>query len=260
MSPTFALLVAFLAGLVVATVTAPVGVSGAVFLLPVQLDVLGVPSPAVTPTNLLFNVVATPGGLLRYRRSGALSGELTCRILAGTLPGVVLGTVARVFLAPGDRVFRLLAAAVLLPLGVWLCARRDRPPGPAAPVTSVTVVVLGLVVGIVGGVYGIGGGSLLGPILVGAGLSVACVAPAALAATFLTSVTGVAAYGLLVLLDDGLARPDWALGVLSGLGGLVGSYLGARLQPLLPERGLRIVLGLLASGLAVTYAVQGLRA
>ena len=39
------------AGLI-AMVTAPVGVSGAVFLLPVQLSVLGVPSPAVTPTTV----------------------------------------------------------------------------------------------------------------------------------------------------------------------------------------------------------------
>ena len=54
--------------------TEPVGVSGAVFLLPVQASVLGVPSPAVTPTNLLFNVVAGPGALLRYRRAGSLGG------------------------------------------------------------------------------------------------------------------------------------------------------------------------------------------
>jgi hypothetical protein len=33
------------AGLLIATVTAPVGVSGAVFLLPVQFSLLGVPSP-----------------------------------------------------------------------------------------------------------------------------------------------------------------------------------------------------------------------
>jgi uncharacterized protein len=45
-------------------------VSGAVFLLPVQVRLLGLPSPAVTPTNLLFNLVATPGGLLLYRRRG----------------------------------------------------------------------------------------------------------------------------------------------------------------------------------------------
>ena len=42
------------------------GVSGAVLLLPIQLSVLHVPSPAVTPTNLLFNVASTPGGLLRF--------------------------------------------------------------------------------------------------------------------------------------------------------------------------------------------------
>ena len=42
---------AFVAGAALATLTAPVGVSGAVFLLPVQLDVLGVPSPQVTPTQ-----------------------------------------------------------------------------------------------------------------------------------------------------------------------------------------------------------------
>jgi uncharacterized protein len=54
-------LVALLVGMAVAALTAPVGVSGAVFLLPVQLSVLQVPNPQVTPTNLLFNVVSGPG-------------------------------------------------------------------------------------------------------------------------------------------------------------------------------------------------------
>ena len=34
----------------------PAGISGAVLLLPFQVSVLGTPSPAVTPTNLLYNV------------------------------------------------------------------------------------------------------------------------------------------------------------------------------------------------------------
>lgn len=61
-------LVGLLAGFVLATVTTPVGVSGAVSLLPVQLSVLHVPNPRITPTNLLFNVISGPGGLIRYRR------------------------------------------------------------------------------------------------------------------------------------------------------------------------------------------------
>lgn len=255
MSPFIALL-AFGAGLLVAVLTAPVGVSGAVFLLPIQLDVLRVPSPAVTPTNLLFNVIATPGALLRYHRTARLGGSLPRLLLAGTLPGVVLGTLVRVYLAPGDRVFRLLAGMVLLPLGLWLCLRRrDRPARPRE-LRSSTIVGLGLLVGIVGGIYGIGGGSLLGPILVGTGMSVTVVAPAALTATFLTSVVGVVTYGLLSLATTGPVSPDWALGVLCGLGGLIGGYLGARLQPHVPETGLRTLLGTLAVGLAITYITQ----
>ncbi|MDX6764992.1 sulfite exporter TauE/SafE family protein, partial [Streptomyces sp. F8] len=125
-------LLGFAAGLLISVVTAPVGVSGAVFLLPVQVSVLGVPSPAVTPTNLLYNVVAGPGALLRHHRTGRLRGPLTRLLIAGTVPGVVLGAVIRVFAVPGPRVFRLLVAALLLPLGLWLLLRTLRP-APARP-------------------------------------------------------------------------------------------------------------------------------
>lgn len=251
-------LLALLAGLLVATVTTPVGVSGAVFLMPVQLDVLHVPSPAVTPTNLLFNVVSTPAALLRHRRVGSLNRALTRRLVAGTLPGVVVGTLIRVYLAPGDRVFRVLVAAVLLPIGVSLCLRRTKRPARARTPGTPAITGLGAAVGVVGGIYGIGGGSLLGPILVGAGMTVAAVAPAALMTTFLTSVAGVATYGLLALTDQGLAPPAWTVGILCGVGGLVGGYLGARLQPHVPERALRALLGVLAVGLAVSYLLRAL--
>ena len=64
-----------LCAFLVALVTTPAGVSGAVLLLPVQLSLLGVPSPAVTPTNLVFNVGATPGGLLRFWRERRLTAR-----------------------------------------------------------------------------------------------------------------------------------------------------------------------------------------
>ena len=51
-----------------AVVTTPVGVSGAVLLLPFQASVLKAATPALTPTNLLYNVVTMPG---RTRASGS---------------------------------------------------------------------------------------------------------------------------------------------------------------------------------------------
>jgi uncharacterized protein len=85
---------------------------------------------------------------------------------------------------------------------------------------------------------------------------VAAVAPAALASTFLTSVVGAATYAVLALHAPGHVAPDWALGIACGVGGLVGGYVGAMLQPCLPERGLRLLLGTLAVGLALAYLVQ----
>ncbi|MQA95855.1 MAG: TSUP family transporter [Streptosporangiales bacterium] len=252
-------LVGFGAGLVIAVVTSPVGVSGAVFLLPVQLSVLNVPSPAVTPTNLLFNVVAGPGALLRYRARGALGGSLTRLLVLGTLPGVVIGALIRVFVFPDPQVFRLLVAFLLLPLGLWLCVRTVRPPPHRREPDGLSPRVISLVavaVGIVGGMYGIGGGSLLGPILAGRGLPVATVAPAALASTFITSIAGALTYTVLALTTPGDIAPEWTLGLLCGLGGLIGGYLGAHLQPRLPDAGLRLLLGTLAIALAVLYAIQ----
>ncbi|CAM5281855.1 anion permease [Streptomyces avidinii] len=253
----------FAAGLLISTVTAPVGVSGAVFLLPVQISLLGVPSPAVTPTNLLFNVVAGPGALWRYRREGALRGSLTRRLVLWTLPGVVTGAAIRVFALPGPGVFRVLVAALLLPLGTWLCWRTLRPahplPRPAADAPPAAgIAVLALSVGVVGGIYGIGGGSLIGPVLAARGMSLARIAPATLAATFTTSIAGAAAYALLATTSTGPVAPDWWLGLACGTGGLIGGYLGARLQPRLPETFLRLLLGTLAAAIGALYAVQAL--
>lgn len=252
------LLLGFLAGIVIATVTAPVGVSGAVFLLPVQLSVLHVANPAVTPTNLLYNVVASPGALVKYRRNGQLAGPLARLLLAGTVPGVIVGAVIRVLLLPGARSFRLIAGLVLLSIGVWLLARTMRPRPPRAPLRSRTIFASALVVGVIGGVYGIGGGSLLSPLLVGSGMAVATVAPAALASTFVTSLVGAFTFSVLAVFTEGSIAPDWPIGVACGLGGLLGGYLGARLQPRLPERGLRLLLGGLASLTGVLYLAQSI--
>jgi len=250
-------LVALLAGFVLATVTTPVGVSGAVFLLPVQLSVLHVPSPRLTPTNLLFNVVSGPGGLLRHRWGGRFDRDLALQILAGSVPGVVIGAVVRVHVVADPDVFRLLAAAVLAPVGLVILRGpgpgvERRRPGPR------TVRALAFVVGIVGGIYGVGGGSLLGPILVGGGMAVATVAPAALLSTWVTSMVGVAAYAVISLDASGPVSPDWTLGLAAGLGGLAGGWLGASLQPRIPERALRSLLGVLALGLAALYLAQSI--
>ncbi len=201
-------------------------------LLPFQVGVLGTPSPAVTPTNLLYNVVATPGALYRYWRQGQTGGQLALVLIAGTLPGVIAGSVIRVELLPSAQVFDFVVAAVLLPLGAWLALTRPIPPGgdarPGRAIPLPPLILLAVVVGCVGGIYGIGGGSILAPVLIGSGRSPKEVAPAALASTFVTSVAGVVTFLILSLHHRGPVAPDWPTGIALGLGGLAGAYAGCR--------------------------------
>ena len=91
----------------------------------------------------------------------------------------------------------------------------------------------------------------------GRGLPTRAVAPAALCSTFVTSVVGSLTYaGIALTTEGGDIAPEWALGLCCGLGGVVGGYIGALLQPRAPERLLRLMLGALAVALAALYAVQ----
>jgi uncharacterized protein len=106
------------------------------------------------------------------------------------------------------------------------------------------IFALSFLVGIVGGIYGIGGGSIIAPFFVAFfGLPVYTIAGAALMGTFVTSVAGVAFYQAIApFYPDMSVAPDWLLGVLFGIGGMAGMYLGARCQKFVPARVIKWML------------------
>ena len=93
------------------------GVSGAVLILPFQVSVLGFVSPAVSSTNLLYNLVAIPSGVWRYVREGRMVWPLAWAIVLGTMPGMLVGAVLRLRFFPDPARFKLFAGAVLLYVG-----------------------------------------------------------------------------------------------------------------------------------------------
>lgn len=245
---------------VVALLMAPAGISGAFLLLPFQMSVLGFVTPGVTPTNLIYNTVAVPGGVYRYIRERRMVWPLAWAIAAGTLPGVFAGAVIRIRYLPDPRYCKLFVAAVLVYIGIRLL-RAPRLPAGASPDPEISlpaVAALALPVGMIGGIYGVGGGVIIAPCVMAIfRLPARTIAGAALLGTLLTSIAGVVFFELLGRTPAGAtARPDWALGLLFGGGGLFGSYFGARLQKHLPERWIRLFLGVVVLAVAVAYTAQ----
>ena len=278
------------------------GVSGAFLLLPFQMSVLGYTSPSVSATNQLYNIVAIPSGVYRYWREGRMIWPLVWAVVAGTLPGVLIGAIIRVTGLRDPRHFKLFAAAVLLYIGIKMvrdmlkqqaasaATGKAAPSGPLAasygnPAATVRITestlrrigftfqgenysvpvsgifLLCFIVGIVGGVYGIGGGAIVAPFLVTFfGLPVYTVAGAALMGTFVTSVAGVAFYSALAPFYPHLSvAPDWLLGLLFGLGGMAGMYLGARCQKFVPAKAIKWMLVTILVGTALKNILEFLQ-
>ncbi len=259
------------------------GVSGAFLLLPYQISVLGITSPSVSATNQLFNVLATPGGVYRYWKESRMVWPLALCLALGTLPGVVLGAFIRLEYLPDPTRFKLFAAGILALLGVRMVWKlRGRAGGTAQhtfPIEEMHtadghirfrlgtqhytcsrpgIIALSVVVGMAGGIYGIGGGAIIAPFLVSmCGLPVHAVAGASLFGTLITSVVGVVTYQLMAPLYPHLVvTPDWTLGLLLGMGGLAGTYLGARCQRHVPAHIITWILAGVVLFTAGKYALD----
>ena len=123
--------------------------------------------------------------------------------------------------------------------------------------STIGMFMLAFVVGIIGGTYGIGGGAIIAPFCVAVfHLPVYTIAGAALMGTFITSLAGVTFYSLAPVASGVSTAPDWALGILFGAGGFIGIYLGARFQKFVPQRQIKLILGVIIVSLALRYISQ----
>jgi uncharacterized membrane protein YfcA len=265
--------------------TSMAGISGAFLLLPFQMSVLGFTTTSVTSTNFLFNVTGTPGGVYRYIKECRFAWPVALIIVAGIIPGVLIGYYIRISLLPDPQNFKFFVGIVLLFVAfklikdawakrnagqqescsladrvdkVSLSLKRTRFDFKNATHAFSTGGLLGMafVVGIVGGVYGIGGGSIIAPFLITFfKLPVYTIAGAVLLGTFASSVAGVAFYSLIPI-NGAAAPPDWMLGILFGAGGLLGMYFGAKMQKYISEKWIKLVLGMIVLIIASRYILR----
>ena len=274
-----------LVAFIISFFTSMAGISGAFLLLPFQMSVLGFTTPSVSSTNLLFNVAGTPGGVYRYLKEGRLVWPIAITIVAGIIPGVLIGYYLRVKYLPDPRAFKLFVGLVLIVVAfrlireVWTNRNKitvdtrklkDKVvnlsigfkkiqfdfKGVTYSIHTIGFFMLSFAVGIIGGIYGIGGGSIIAPFCIAFFyLPVHTIAGAVLLGTFTSSAAGVIFYSL-ISINGSTAAPDWTLGILFGIGGLFGMYFGAKWQRYVPEKIIKFILALIILTIATKYILQ----
>lgn len=244
-------LTAVLLGLAVGLVMGTLGGGGSVLAVPVLVFVLGLdPQEAVTASLVIVGTTAAVAAAGHAR--GGTRWRAALLLAAAGVPTSVLGAAVGTRL-DGD-VLLLGFAVLLLLAAVGMLGNADDVGGtpPAAPPRWAPPLAAGAAVGALTGVFGVGGGFLLVPVLV---LVLGFAMPAAIGTSLvviaLNAAVALGARAGAVDLDLGVIVPFTAAAVVAAL---VGTRLSHRLRPDLLSRGF----GVLLVVVAVWTGAQGL--
>lgn len=217
------LLVTVLIGAAAGALGGMMGVGGGILLVPLLVHVLGERQHEAQAVSLVFIIAAAAVAVVPYLGRERVDLRLGALLAAGALPGVVAGarTARRMSALWLRRAFGLavLATAVRILVAPPMHAAAALWPWPAE-------VALGLGVGFLAGLLGIGGGTVLVPVLVLAqgmpqheaqGLSLLMIVPVGVLGAFTYARGGALPVRILPGLLVG--------GALGGLAGALGAQV-----------------------------------
>jgi uncharacterized membrane protein YfcA len=241
------------------------GISGATLLLPLfflAFPALGV--PALVPTQavgaaLVLQISAFGLAVVRYTRRHLVRWPLVAEVGAVSVPTAVVGAlVARA--VPVDA-FRVVFAAGLVGVTPMLLRRGPREMPASAPrrLGVGEIVLAGGVGGLFTGVVSAGVGEATIPVLSRRALALPTVAATATALIAFTVGAATATTALRLAVDHQLTQYPWRVVAWGAPGAVLGEELAVRVQGRIPERPVRVGLGVLFAGIAVAFVALALR-
>jgi uncharacterized protein len=256
----FADLLAIASGAIVGFTLGLVGGGGSILAVPLLVHVVGVKSPHLAiGTSAVAVAVSAAASLLGHARTGTI--KWPCAIVFA-LSGVIgaTGGAALGKLVDGSKLLALFGALMVV-IGLFMLRPRRSAGDPDVRLTRESVprllpwlIPMGLAVGALAGFFGIGGGFLIVPGLIGAtAMPLVNAIGSSLVSVTALGLTTAASYAVSGLVDWWLA----ALFIGGGaLGGLAGIWASARLAShkralSVVFAGLVIAVGLYVGGTAL---------
>ncbi len=246
-------LVAPLLGLLVGLVLGGLGAGGSVLAIPALVHGAGLAFPAAATASLVVVGTASTGGALREWREGNVALRTGFAFGGAGAIGAVAGTWLGERLSEGwlQTSFAVLVLAVAVRM---LAGDLPETDEEVPPCRCWRIAALGVVVGSLTGLFGVGGGFVIVPVLV---LVVGLPMPLAIG----TSLVVITLNAAVALVARAPRLPDLPWPVVAGfaLAALVGVAVGARLADRLEGQRLQHAFALLLVALALWTGWQGVQ-
>ncbi len=268
--------VPIIVGAGVSLVLGQVGLTGGIATLPYMVSVLSFTSPSVSSTNLIFILISPLGSIYSYWIEKRMLWRLGLLAGAGGILGAALGPWIRVNLLSDISTFKFLFGVIFALVGLRLFFKKfkdvkigkvERTSGTLLYQSFVfsgneytffnpSVFFAGFLAGAISTSFGIGSGFLLVPFYTTVlKLPIYAIASSALLSTLMISASGTLFYTILNTSTG--AAPDFMLGILFGIGGIIGGYASAKAQKSFSSKTLHKALGAVLVLWSLSYLRHG---
>ena len=191
------------------------GIGGAILIVPV-LNMLGVPFAQARAAGLFTNVISTTAGVLNNLRNRRIDWKIALPLTVSSTLASPIGAYISHLLNP--KWVGLLFSLLLFYVGVMLyLPKKAEKIKEEAPLG--VIVLIGTIGGILSGLLGIGGGSVVSPLLMFYGLNPLKVISSVIFMVPFSSFTGFLTYWKLGMVD-------WKITLAAALPAFVAGYLG----------------------------------
>lgn len=241
-----------LGGLIAGLMVGLTGMGGAALVTPMLVLLFGVSPAAAVSSDVVASAIMKPVGSLVHIRARTVHWGLVGWLSAGSIPGVLLGTVIFARVLNTDEAsetirtwigYVLLLALAAMVAKIWVGRRASGlraarvPMGTEMPVRTLPTLLLGLVVGVLVGMTSVGSGSLVVTTLL---LLYPLLRPSILVGTDLTQAVPMLIAGAIA--HAGFGDISIAIVVSLLIGQIPGVWIGARMSSRYDGHALRWLL------------------
>ncbi|MBX3193880.1 MAG: sulfite exporter TauE/SafE family protein [Microbacteriaceae bacterium] len=230
------------------------GVGGGTIMVPLMIWLAGFDQRRAAATSLAAIVPTAVAGSVGYLVNGELDLVAALLIAAGGMAGSLVGTKLLRTLPLGWLRWMFIVLLVMVAARMFLEVPARGTGLELSPGVVAGLVVLGLVIGIAAGMFGIGGGVIIVPVLITVfGVSDLIAKGTSLVAMIPTATTGTVANA-----RAGMVRPSD--GLIVGGAAVLASLGGVALAFLLPPRLSAVLFGVLMLVVSIELTHRAIRA
>lgn len=193
------------------------GIGGAIILIPVLVS-LGIPINVAKPVGLFYNTISLTGANVANIRNKLLDFRGAIPIIVTSFLFAIVGAWVSQYI-PRQIILGLFIAFLVFSGFMFLFHKRKEPEVYREDNPMIALSLIGILAGLLSGILGIGGGSIISPLLLMLGLNPKKITTITAFVVPFSSFSGFITYW-------SIGAVDWRLSLIAAFSGMAGATLG----------------------------------